>query len=59
MLCLSRREGEQILIGDNIRLTVVRIGNQVKLGIEAPKEMNIRRAELPPKPREVQPCPQH
>jgi carbon storage regulator len=47
MLVLSRKPGERILIGDDIALTVVRIGpNTVRLGIEAPRDMNIVREEL-------------
>lgn len=51
MLVLSRKPGEKIQIDDNIFITVVRIGpNTVRLGIEAPPEMNIRRNELEDKP---------
>ena len=47
MLVLSRRVGERILVGDNVVVTVVRIGpNAVRLGIEAPKDQNIVRDEL-------------
>ncbi|GIX04231.1 MAG: hypothetical protein KatS3mg114_0100 [Planctomycetaceae bacterium] len=47
MLVLSRKPGEKILIGDNVTVTIVRIGpNTVRLGIEAPREMNIVREEL-------------
>jgi carbon storage regulator len=47
MLVLSRKLGEAVIIGDNIRLTVVAIrGNQVRLGIAAPVEVAIRRLEL-------------
>lgn len=47
MLVLSRKPGERIMLGDNIVLTVVRIGpNNVRLGIDAPGEMNIVREEL-------------
>ena len=47
MLVLSRKPGERILIGGNITVTIVRIGpNNVRLGIEAPREMNIVREEL-------------
>lgn len=47
MLVLSRKTGERILIGDQITLTVVRIGpNNVRIGIEAPREMNIVREEI-------------
>lgn len=47
MLVLSRKPGEKILIGDDIKVTVVRIGpNTVRLGIEAPRDMNIVRTEI-------------
>ena len=47
MLVLSRKPGERIMIGDNIVVTVVRIGpNNVRLGIDAPAELNIVREEL-------------
>jgi len=47
MLVLSRKPGEKILIGDNISVTIVRIGpNTVRVGIEAPRNMNIVREEL-------------
>lgn len=47
MLCLSRKPGERILIGDNVVVTVLRVGpNTVRIGIEAPKSMNIVREEI-------------
>ena len=47
MLVLSRKVGERVLVGDKVVVTVVRIGpNKVRLGIEAPKDMNIVREEL-------------
>ena len=47
MLVLSRKPGERILIGDNVTVTIVRIGpNNVRLGIDAPRDMNIVREEL-------------
>lgn len=47
MLVLSRKAGERILIGDDVSITVVRIGpHSVRIGIEAPKTMNIVREEL-------------
>ncbi len=47
MLVLSRKPGERILIGENVTVTIVRIGpNNVRLGIEAPRELNIVREEL-------------
>lgn len=47
MLVLCRKPGESLLIGKDIKVTVVRIGpNTVRLGIEAPSRMNIVREEL-------------
>lgn len=47
MLVLSRKPGERILIGDEVKITVVRIGpNSVRIGIDAPGSMNIVREEL-------------
>lgn len=47
MLVLTRKQGEEIIIGDNIRLTVLAIrGNQVRLGIAAPSDVSIQREEL-------------
>ncbi|HBE64318.1 MAG TPA: carbon storage regulator [Rhodopirellula baltica] len=47
MLVLSRKEGEKLVIGDNIVITVNRIaGNRVAIGIEAPREVSIVRGEL-------------
>jgi carbon storage regulator len=47
MLVLTRRLGEAITIGEQIKITVVDIdGNQVKLGVEAPRSIEIYREEL-------------
>ena len=47
MLVLSRKTGEKIRIGDNVTVTIVRIGpNNVRLGIDAPRDLNIIREEL-------------
>jgi carbon storage regulator CsrA len=47
MLVLSRKEGERIVIGDQITLVVSKVsGNRVTLGIEAPKDVKIKSAEL-------------
>lgn len=47
MLVLSRKEGEKLVIGDNITLVVSKIcGNRVTVGIEAPADVKIFRGEL-------------
>jgi carbon storage regulator len=47
MLVLSRKVGERIRVGDNVVLTVVAIhGERIRLGIEAPSVIPIRRGEL-------------
>lgn len=47
MLVLSRKVGERILIGDQIAVTVVRVGpGIVRLGVEAPQNLAIVREEI-------------
>ena len=47
MLVISRKTGESIVISENIRITVVSLGNdKVALGIDAPKEIKVIREEL-------------
>jgi carbon storage regulator len=47
MLVLSRQNNESIIIGDNIKITIVDIRkDKVKLGIEAPQEMSVHREEV-------------
>jgi carbon storage regulator len=49
MLVLTRKLMEKLFIGDDICVTVVRLeGGQVRLGIEAPREVAVVRAELVP-----------
>ncbi len=49
MLVLSRKEAERIRLGDDIVITVVRIGgDKVRIGIDAPKEVLVLRDELEP-----------
>lgn len=49
MLILTRKSRQQIVIGDNIVISVLRItGNSVRLGIEAPESVGIIRGELEP-----------
>jgi carbon storage regulator len=47
MLILSRRPGESLTIGDEITITVVGVsGNQIRLGITAPREVRVLREEI-------------
>lgn len=47
MLVLTRNEGQTILIGDDVRVTVVSTkGGQVRFGIEAPRDVTVLREEL-------------
>lgn len=47
MLVLSRKVGERILIGDNIAVTVVRVGpGMVRIGVDAPRDYSIVREEI-------------
>ena len=49
MLVLTRKLQEQIIISDNIKVTILQIkGNTVRLGIEAPRNVRVIRSELPP-----------
>ena len=50
MLVLSRKLGERLVIGDRIVVTVVKLDNgQVRLGIEAPREIAVYREEIAPR----------
>lgn len=60
MLVLTRRLGEELIIGDDISITILNInGRQVRVGIKAPEEINIRRAELPPRAPQHDPEQEH
>jgi carbon storage regulator CsrA len=51
MLVLSRKQDQEIVIGDGIKITVLKIkGNTIRLGIEAPRDVKIIRGELAVKP---------
>lgn len=56
MLVLTRKIGEQIIIGDNVRVTVVSVGpGRVKIGIEAPPSVSVDRQEVYEKKRDERP----
>ena len=51
MLCISRREGESFKIGNHITVIIRKTRrNGVRVAIDAPAEVSIRRSELQPKP---------
>lgn len=47
MLILTRRIGETLMVGDDVTVTVLGVkGNQVRLGVNAPKEVAVHREEI-------------
>ena len=47
MLILTRRVGETLMIGDDVRVTVLAVkGNQVRIGVNAPKGVAVHREEI-------------
>jgi len=47
MLILTRRVGETVIIGNDVTVTVLGVkGNQVRLGVNAPKEVSVHREEV-------------
>ncbi|MCA1798769.1 MAG: carbon storage regulator CsrA [Xanthomonadaceae bacterium] len=47
MLILTRRVGETVMVGDEVTVTVLGVkGNQVRIGVNAPKEVAVHREEI-------------
>jgi carbon storage regulator len=47
MLVITRRKGEKLMIGDNIEIVILSTkGNQVRIGVQAPKEVSVHRQEI-------------
>ena len=47
MLVLTRRVGEKIIIGENVTVTVLAVkGGQIRIGIDAPREIQVHREEI-------------
>lgn len=47
MLILTRKVGEKLMVGDDISLVIVGIrGNQVRIGVDAPKDVSVHREEI-------------
>jgi carbon storage regulator len=53
MLILTRRIGETLIVGDDVKITVLAVrGNQVRIGIDAPKDVEVLREELVGRPHD-------
>lgn len=47
MLILTRRVGETLMVGDDVTVTVLGVkGNQVRIGVNAPKDVSVHREEI-------------
>ncbi len=47
MLILTRKVNESLIVGDNITITVLGVkGNQVRIGVDAPKDVSVHRKEI-------------
>ena len=61
MLILTRRVGETLMIGDQVSVTVLGVkGNQVRIGVNAPKDVAVHREEIDQRiKKEQDPEPSH
>ena len=58
MLVLTRKKRESIVIDDRVTVTILHVqGNTIRLGIEAPREVSVRRNELASRPKQAAPEP--
>jgi carbon storage regulator len=56
MLILTRRVGETVIVGNDVAVTIVSVkGNQIRIGISAPKNVSIHREEIYERIRREQP----
>jgi carbon storage regulator len=57
MLILTRRVGETLMIGEEVTVTVLGVkGNQVRIGVNAPKEVSVHREEIYDRIKKEQSC---
>jgi carbon storage regulator len=58
MLILTRRVGETMMVGDDITVTILGVkGNQIRIGVNAPKDVQVHREEIYQRIQEGRPKP--